>query len=79
MLRFFRLSRTEVRFACTSFVIQLALFWFAELVICELDSNRSICHLIGRGFLPCLISFAVMDIVVVPHLRRRLAHRNDQP
>ena len=24
-----------------------------------------------KGFLPCLISFAVMDFVVIPKLRRR--------
>jgi len=26
---------------------------------------------VEKGFLPCLISFAVMDFLVIPQLRRR--------
>ena len=32
---------------------------------------RLVCGVVERGFLPCLISFAVMDFAVIPQLRRR--------
>ena len=67
----FRLSAAEKRFALTSFVVKVAIFWIAHLVVCELDPRRLVCGVVERGFLPCLISFAVMDFVVIPQLRRR--------
>ena len=60
------LNRTEWRIAVMSFLIKIALFWLAELVICELDHGR----LVARGFWPCLFSFALMDVLVIPQLRR---------
>jgi hypothetical protein len=37
-----------------------------------LDHKRAICAVVGRGFLPCLFSFAVMDWLIIPRMRRRL-------
>ena len=70
-----RLSRAELRVAAVGFTLKLILFWLAQGVICEIDAGRRICGLIERGFLPCLISFALMDGVVLPQLRRHLAKR----
>ena len=64
------LNRAEWRVAVLSFLIKIALFWLAELVICELDYGRMICRLVARGFWPCLFSFALMDVFVIPRLRR---------
>lgn len=72
MLKSLRLSPHEQRVALIGFLAKVALFWIAELLICQLDGERSICRLVSRGFVPCLISFAVMDALVLPHLRRRL-------
>ena len=66
-----RLSAAEWRFALTSFAVNMAIFWTAQLLVCQLDPRRLVCGLVEKGFLPCLISFAVMDFVVIPHLRRR--------
>lgn len=49
-----------------SFLIKIAIDWFAELVVCWLDGSRLICKFIGKGFLPCVVSFAIMDFVVLP-------------
>ena len=46
------------------------MFWLSELVICKLDQERVICDVVGRGFIPCLITFAVMDLLVIPRIRR---------
>jgi len=43
----------------------------AQLVVCVLDPRRLVCGFVEKGFLPCLISFAVMDFLVIPQLRRR--------
>ena len=67
----FRLSAAERRFALTSFAVKVAIFWTAQLVVCQLDPGRLVCGVVEKGFLPCLISFAVMDFVVIPQLRRR--------
>ena len=40
-----------------SFLIKIAIYWFAELVVCQIDSSRIICKFIGKGFLPCLFGF----------------------
>ena len=67
----FRLSAAERRFALTSFAVKVAIFWAAQLLVCQLDPSRLVCGVVEKGSLPCLISFAVMDFVVIPHLRRR--------
>ena len=66
----FQLSASECRFAAISFATKVALFWLSELVICELDHDRVICHVVGKGFIPCLCTFAVMDLLVIPRIRR---------
>ena len=66
----FQLSASECRFAAISFATKVALFWLSELVICELDHDRVICHVVGKGFIPCLFTFAVMDLLVIPRIRR---------
>ena len=67
----FRLSAAERRFALTSFAVKVVIFWAVQLVVCVLDPRRLVCGVVEKGFLPCLISFAVMDFVVIPQLRRR--------
>ena len=71
LLALFRLSAADRRFALTSFALKVAVFWIAQLVVCVLDARRLVCGVVERGFLPCLISFAVMDFAVIPQLRRR--------
>ena len=53
-------------------VIKIALYWLAELVICRIDHSRLICSVIAKGFWPCLATFACMDFLVLPQLRRQL-------
>ena len=55
-----------------SFLIEIAIYWFAELVDCQIDSSRIIRKFIGKGFLPCLFGFAIMDFLVLPWLRRAM-------
>ena len=52
--------------------IKIALYWLAELVICRIDHSRLICSVIAKGFWPCLATFACMDFLVLPQLRRQL-------
>lgn len=66
------LSDSESRFATNSFVVKVALFWLFELLICNLDQERAFCAVVGKGFVPCLLSFALMDLLVIPRVRRRL-------
>ena len=66
-----RLSASEWRFALTSFAVKVALFWLLELAFCQWAPERQICHLVEKGFLPCLITYAVIDFLVIPPLRRR--------
>ena len=67
----FRLSAAEKRFALTSFAVKVVIFWLAQLGVCVLDPRRLVCGVVEKSFLPCLISFAVMDFLVIPQLRRR--------
>ena len=67
----FRLSAAERHFALTSFAIKVAIFWIAQLVVCVLDPRLLVCGFVEKGFLPCIISFAVMGFLVIPQLRRR--------
>jgi len=71
LLALFRLSSAERRFALTSFAVKLTIFGMAQLVVCVLDPRRLVCGFVEKGFLPCLISFSVMDFLVIPQLRRR--------
>ena len=72
VFRSLRLSQAELRVATIGFTLKLMLFLLAQGVIREIDAGRRICGLVERGFFPCLISFALMDGVVLPQLRRRL-------
>lgn len=66
------LSASESRFATNSFGAKVVLFWLFELLICNLDQERAFCAVVGKGFVPCLLSFALMDLLVIPRVRRRL-------
>ena len=57
-----RLSASEWRFALRSFAAKVVLFWLSELVICQWDQERWVCNVVGKGFIPCLITFALMDL-----------------
>ena len=72
MVRLMGLSNNEARFAAKSFGVKFVLFWLFELLICNLDQERVFCGVVGKGFVPCLLSFAVMDLIVIPRVRRRL-------
>ena len=72
MVRLLGLSNSEARFAARSFGVKVVLFWLFELLICNLDQERVFCGVVGKGFVPCLLSFAVMDLVLIPRVRRRL-------
>ena len=65
-----RLSASEWRLALTSFAAKVSLFWLSELVICPWDQERWVCNVVGKGFIPCLITFALMDLLVIPQIRR---------
>jgi hypothetical protein len=72
MIRVLGLSNNEARFAAKSFGVKVVLFWLFELLICNLDQETVFCGVVGKGFVPCLLSFAVMDLIVIPRVRRRL-------
>ena len=72
MIRLPGLSDSESHFATKSFGVKVALFWLFELLICNLDQERAFCAVVGKGFVPCLLSFALMDLLVIPRVRRRL-------
>ena len=68
------LSASEWRFALRSFTAEVVLFWLSELVICQWDQERWVCNIAAKGFIPCLITFALIDLLVIPqirHLRNR--------
>jgi hypothetical protein len=65
-------SGSAFEIACRMLVIKIALYWLAELVICRIDHSRLICSVIAKGFWPCLATFACMDFLVLPQLRRQL-------
>jgi len=64
-----RLSTSEWRFALRSFAAKVVLFWLSELVICQWDQERWVCNVVGKGFIPCLITFSLMDLLVIPQIR----------
>ena len=61
--------------AVKSFLIKIAIDWFAELVVCWPDGSRLICKFIGKGFLPCVVSFAIIDFVVLSQIYNALKRR----
>ena len=71
LLAVIRLTAAGRLLALTSFAVKAAIFWIAQLVVCVLDPRRLVCGFVEKGFLPCLISFAVMDFLLIPQLRRR--------
>ena len=66
-----RLSASEWRFALMSFAVKVALFWLFELAFCQWAPERQICHLVNQGGLPCWITYAVTDFLVIQPLRCR--------
>ena len=68
-------QRAALLMSLKSFLIKISIYWFAELVVCQLDGSRLICKFIGKGFLPCVVSFAIMDFIVLPQIRNALKRR----
>lgn len=77
------MTRSDLNKAFRMFAIKIAIYWVAKLVICQLDSSRLICSVIAKGFVPCLATFAVMDFLVIPQLRKQIRKlrqaRTNQP
>ena len=69
-------QRAALLLAVKSFLIKIVIYWFAELVVCQLDGSRLICKFIGKGFLPCVVSFAIIDFVVLSHICNALKRRH---
>ena len=67
--------RSALFLSINSFLIKIGIYWIAELAVCQLDRSRLICKLIGKGFLPCVVSFAIMDFIVLPQIRNALKRR----
>ena len=71
-MRIFFLTSSELRFAIKGFALMVILFFVIEFLICQLDDSRAACRLVERGLFPSLAVFAVMDLLVIPRLRRRI-------
>ncbi|MDC0277647.1 hypothetical protein OAK87_01585 [bacterium] len=69
------LQRAALLMSLKGFLIKISIYWFAELVVCQLDASRLICKFISKGFLPCVISFAIMDFIVLPQMRSALKRK----
>ena len=67
--------RSTLFLSINSFLIKIGIYWIAELFVCQLDGSRLICKLIGKGFLACVVSFAIMDFIVLPQIRNALKRR----
>ena len=67
--------RAALLLSFKGFLIKIAIYWFAELIVCQLDGSRLICKIIGKGFLPCVVSFAIMDFIILPQIRNALKRR----
>ena len=67
--------RSALFLSINSFLIKIGIYWIAELFVCQLDGSRLICKLISKGFLPCVVSFAIMDFMVLPQIRNALKRR----
>ena len=72
MIKVLGMDADETSFPVRSFTDKVVLFWLGELVICKLDQERVICAVVGKGFFPRLLSFAVMDVLIIPRIVRRL-------
>ena len=70
-----RLTKSEQKIALFSFTVKVLIYLVAENIICHLDHQRIVCRLIGKGFMPCLFSFAIMDVLVIPQIRRFLQRK----
>jgi len=70
-----RLTKSEQKIALFSFAVKVLIYLVAENIICHLDHQRIVCRLIGKGFMPCLFSFAIMDVLVIPQIRRFLQRK----
>ena len=68
-------SQIDWRRAWRNFLIKIAIYWLAELVICQINDSRFICSVIAKGFWPCLATFALMDFLVLPKIRQLLTSR----
>ena len=66
------MNRAELSKGFRMFALKIALYWLGKLVICQIDDSRLICSVIAKGFGPCVASFAFMDFLVIPWLRRRI-------
>ena len=67
--------RSALFLSINSFLIKIGIYWISELFVCQLDGSRLICKLISKGFLPCVVSFAIMDFMVLPQIRNALKRR----
>ena len=74
-VRIFFLTSSELRFALKGFALKVILFFVIDFLVCQLDDSRAACRLVERGFFPSLAVFAVMDLLVIPRLRRRIKAR----
>ncbi len=75
------MNRDDLIKGCRMFAIKIAIYWLAKLVICQIDGSRLICSLIAKGFWPCVATFAFMDFLAIPQLRkliRRWKSKRDQ-
>ena len=64
------MNRDDLIKGCRMFAIKIAIYWLAELVICQINGSRPICAVIAKGFWPCLATFAFMDFLAIPQLRK---------
>lgn len=48
------------------------MFWLSELVICQWDQERWGGNVVEKGFIPCLIIYAVVDFLMIPPLEASL-------
>ena len=69
------LTSSELGFALKGFALKVILFFVIEFLVCQLDDSRAACRLVERGLSPSLAVFAVMDLLVIPRLRRRIKAR----
>jgi len=53
------LEKAEWSFALRSLAVKVAVFGLAELVLCEWDPERRVCDVVEKGFLSCLITYAL--------------------
>ena len=74
-VRIFFLTSSELRFALKGFVLKVILFFVIEFLVCQFDDSCAACLLVERGFVPFFAVYAVLDLLVIPWLRRRIKAR----